>query len=150
MRPRVKFYSNKQQPTRLSAIIQQLIRFNLVGILNTLLDFSLFFLLNSMGVTYLIAQTCSYSCGIANSYFFNKYWTFRVVGITTAEVLRFAVISLTALAVSVLLVYLFHSLLHLSLLSAKTAATLITMLISFCGTKFWVFKLDVPAPAVME
>lgn len=133
------------QPTILSTTIGQLVRFNLVGILNTLVDFGIFFILNACGITYLVAQICSYSCGIINSYFFNKYWTFRATCITAAEITRFAAINLVALTMSVLLVYIFHSLLHLALLPAKIAATLLTMLIGFCGTKLWVFKVDVPS-----
>jgi putative flippase GtrA len=132
---------------KLSVIFQQMIRFNLVGVLNTLVDFSLFFLLNAMGMPYLPSQACSYSCGIANSYVFNKYWTFRVSRISAAEIARFATINLTALALSLLFVYLFHSLLHFSLAAAKIAATLLTMLVSFCGARLWVFKVaEVPSP----
>lgn len=144
MRTRDKKIANNH-PTILSTTIGQLVRFNLVGILNTLVDFIIFFILNAVGITYLIAQTCSYSCGIINSYFFNKYWTFRATGITAAEIIRFAAINLVALTVSVLLVYIFHSLLHFALLPAKIAATILTMLIGFCGTKLWVFKVDVPS-----
>lgn len=131
---------------KLSVIFRQMLRFNLVGVLNTLVDFSLFFLLNAMGMPYLPAQACSYSCGIANSYFFNKYWTFEVNSTSAAEVARFAAINLAALALSLLLVYLFHSLLHFSLLPTKIAATLLTMLVSFCGARLWVFKMETPTP----
>ncbi|WP_203978826.1 GtrA family protein [Geobacter sp. SVR] len=118
----------------------QLTRFNLVGIVNTLLDFGLFFLLSGAGMTYLLAQACSYGCGIVNSYMLNKYWTFGVTGTRVSELFRFVTVNLSALAASVLLVYLFHSPLRLPLVHAKVAATLLTMTISFCGSKFWVFR----------
>jgi putative flippase GtrA len=125
-------------------VARQVARFNLVGVLNTALDLGLFFLLTVTGMTWLAAQTCSYGCGIVNSYLFNKHWTFGLTGIRASELARFAAVNLSALAVSVLLVYLFHARLRLPLMPAKAAATLLTMLISFCGSKFWVFKQAVP------
>jgi putative flippase GtrA len=125
-------------------VARQVARFNLVGVLNTALDLGLFFLLTGIGMTYLLAQTCSYGCGIVNSYLFNKHWTFGLTGIRAAELVRFVAVNLSALAVSVLLVYLFHAPLRLPLLAAKAVATLLTMLISFCGSKFWVFKQAMP------
>lgn len=130
------------QPKALYPLLRQLARFNLVGILNTAVDFGIFFFLDRLGLPYLLAQTCSYSCGIANSYLFNKYWTFGTAGIRAGELARFAAINLAGLGASVLLVYLFHSLLLFPLFSAKTAATLLTMLMSFFGNRLWVFRAD--------
>ena len=124
-------------------IVRQLVRFNLVGVVNTVVDFALFFLSNGAGMPYMLAQTCSYGCGIVNSYICNKFWTFRVAGISAAEMIRFAAINVTALGVSVLLVYLFHSVLNLALVPAKIAATFLTMLLNFFGNRLWVFKMEV-------
>lgn len=55
-----------------------LIRFCTVGVGNTLIDFCVFFLLTAVYVPYLIAQVCSYTAGIANSYIWNRIWTFEV------------------------------------------------------------------------
>ncbi len=129
-------------PRTLLPLLKQLVRFNLVGVLNTAVDFGLFFLLDRLGMPYLLAQTCSYGSGIVNSYIFNKYWTFGVTGIRTAELLRFATVNLASLIISILLVFLFHSLLQLPLLYAKIAATLLTMMISFSGNRLWVFKSE--------
>lgn len=130
----------------LSFLMRQLVRFNLVGVLNTAVDFSLFFLLSRFSMPYLLAQICSYSCGIANSYVCNKYWTFGVTGSNPGEMVKFATLNLLALALSVLLVFLCHSLLQMRLVPAKIVATLLTMLISFFGNRLWVFKPH-PGPA---
>ena len=96
-----------------------------------------------MGVPYLLAQTCSYGCGILNSYFFNKYWTFGVAGIRTDELVKFLILNLSALVVSLLLVYSFHTSLHIPLLPAKILATALTMVISFLGSRVWVFRAGI-------
>ena len=54
-----------------------IIRFGCVGGLNTIVDFGVFILLNSLfGVNYVVSQILSYSSGTLNSYFLNKFWKF--------------------------------------------------------------------------
>ena len=53
-------------------------KFSLVGILNTLvgfLSFHLFFYL--FGWDYRFSNVLSYILGVINSFFFNKFWTFK-------------------------------------------------------------------------
>src|SRR4051794_8655811 len=54
----------------------QFIKFNIVGLFNTLLDFLIFSLLIWLGIHYFWAQCISYGAGMTNSYALNKYWTF--------------------------------------------------------------------------
>ena len=54
----------------------QFIKFGLVGVLNTLVDFLVYQLLVYLGLHYAPAQCISYTCGLLNSYFFNSRWTF--------------------------------------------------------------------------
>ncbi|MDR4162775.1 GtrA family protein, partial [Bacillus paranthracis] len=44
------------------------IKFALVGVVNTLIDFVVYALLKTIGVNYILAQWISYSVGILNSY----------------------------------------------------------------------------------
>lgn len=142
-------FKEKSVPRRplgqLPLLFRQLLRFNLVGLLNTAVDFGLFFILDRLGMPYLLAQSCSYGCGIANSYLCNKHWTFGLGGIKAMELLRFALVNLVVLGISVLLIYLFHSFLHFSLLAAKAAATMVTMLVNFSASRIWVFRRE-PTP----
>lgn len=61
----------------LRAAFIQFLKFNAVGLLNTLIDFVIFTLLNSLGMVYALAQVISYSAGTANSFILNKKVTFR-------------------------------------------------------------------------
>lgn len=124
-------------------VIRQLAKFNLVGVVNTLIDFGTFILLTTLDTPYLYAQTCSYGCGVANSYIWNKYWTFETTGLNLPEMARFIGVNLTSLAGSVLLIYLLHALLGLPLIPAKVGATLFIMVIGFIGNKLWVFRSNV-------
>lgn len=125
--------------------IRQLVRFNAVGVVNTLIDFGMFYLLTNLAMPYLYAQTCSYGCGVANSYIMNKYWTFQTAGRNMTEMVRFIAVNLISLAGSVLFIYLLHALLGLPLMPAKVGATLVIMAAGFLGNKLWVFKANAPS-----
>ena len=57
--------------------LKTLLRFMTVGVGSTLVDFGLFTLLHLLaGIPTLPANIISYSCGIVNSFVFNRRWTF--------------------------------------------------------------------------
>jgi putative flippase GtrA len=60
-----------------------LIRFGLVGVANTLIDFALFTGLTALGLALYWANLVSTSCGMAFSFFANRRFTFRQRGPTT-------------------------------------------------------------------
>lgn len=124
-------------------LFKQILKFNLVGVLNTLVDFGLFTLLYFLGNDYLAAQFVSYIGGTANSYVFNKYWTFEHRGgnpVNKKEMIRFLAINACSLGTSLLLLYLFHDILSLPVLFSKVLATGMTLILNFAGYKLWVFK----------
>ena len=95
----------------------QLIKFALVGVLNTLVDFLVYTLLvlvfgiseNNVfmiGLFTLIA----YACGVLNSFILNTRWTFRQEYKRTAkERVMFVVVNIVSWGLSYLLVWLFSS-----------------------------------------
>ena len=57
--------------------IKHMIRFSIVGVSNTIIDFLAFTMLFSvLGLGYIPSQILGYSAGILNSFVFNKKWTF--------------------------------------------------------------------------
>lgn len=61
--------SGEKRKKELKDGIVQLVKYNIVGVINTLVDFLVYQLLTYLGMKYAIAQCISYSCGILNSYF---------------------------------------------------------------------------------
>ncbi|MBU8787312.1 MULTISPECIES: GtrA family protein [Bacillus] len=117
-----------------------LLRFGTVGIGNTLIDCGVFFLLTALNVPYLIAQVCSYTAGILNSYIWNRTWTFRVKEkVCGQEIIRFLIINLAASGIIFLLLYGLQKA-GLSLVSSKVTATVGGMVINFIGNRLWVFQ----------
>jgi putative flippase GtrA len=120
--------------------IREFIRFVLVGMLNTGVDVAIFTLLIWSGAAYLAAQTVSYTCGAANSYLLNKLWTFRSCGLSYAEMVRFALVNLVSLGISLALLALFHHQAGMGLAAAKGGATVCALAANFLGNKLWVFR----------
>ena len=55
------------------------VKFQCVGVLNFLVDFGVLKLLTAvLGWPLVISNTISYTCGVINSFFFNRFWTFKM------------------------------------------------------------------------
>jgi len=122
----------------------QFIKFSLVGVLNTAVDFGIFTFLNYLfgEQYYRISQIISYSCAVFNSYYLNKSWTFQAGHrFNLIEMIKFLTINLISLGVSLFFLTLFHEKYQIEVLWSKVGATFFSVLINFIGNKFWVFKM---------
>ncbi len=120
--------------------LQRFIKFNLVGMVNTLVDVIVFTVLDALGLYFAFAQVISYSVGILNSFLLNKHWTFLHKRTSSGkEMAAFVVINLLSLAASLLLIYTLHRFLALPVLASKLVATGFTLLLNYYGYKRWVF-----------
>ncbi|WP_019913675.1 GtrA family protein [Paenibacillus sp. HW567] len=130
---------------KLNAGFIQFLKFNAVGLLNTLIDFAVFTLLHSLGMMNTPAQIISYSAGTANSFFWNKKVTFRdrdrgsKDSFDRMQLVRFIVLNLAVLGISVLLMHLLTDRFAVQVLIAKVLVTFVTVIINFFGSRKWVF-----------
>lgn len=116
-------------------------RFCTVGVSNTVIDFSVFFLFISLGVPYLLSQILSFTTGMINSFIWNRKWTFKVKNkIKMSEITRFIILNLLALTSINFLLSLLYEEMGWSLLVSKMAATSIGVIITFIGSRLWVFQ----------
>ena len=138
---------------------RQLLKFGLIGVSNTLIDFLVTSALNAIFGLYFLARTIGYVCGVTNSYFWNSRWTFREEHRRDKrEILLFLAVNLVSLGCSLLLQWVFRDLLHLgdwwmrfageswftNLLNDERFCILlafpIPLLVNFIGNKLFVFK----------
>lgn len=123
--------------------LKHITRFGCVGCLNTMLDFGVFSLLNSLfGVNYIISQILSYSSGTLNSYLFNKFWTFndtRTNKKTTKEMIQFIVVNSASLGVSLISLSILMNNSSINSLFAKIISMIFAQVVNFLGYRFWVF-----------
>ncbi|PKG21821.1 GtrA family protein [Niallia nealsonii] len=116
-------------------------KFAAVGGINTCIDFIVYTLLAVLSVNYLFAQCISYICGLLNSYFMNRTWTFkRKEKANWQEFVRFVCVNGLTLLITMFFLHLFYAENHWSLAASKFAVTIIGVFINFIGAKLFVFN----------
>jgi len=120
----------------------QLIRFGLIGIINTVLDFGLLFILKSIGLMATTANIFSTSIAFVFSFFANKKYTFRSSGTNIVrEMILFVAVTLFGLWVLQTGV-IWLVLPHLSkLLRSSEVGLLVTKLIATAVSMTWNYIL---------
>ncbi len=124
---------------------KQFIIFGVIGLLNTALDFMVYWLLISISVYYVLAQIISYAAGMLTSYILNSMITFKGIKTETkkAEAVRgarFIIWNVCMLLLSVLLLYSLKEIVLLTNVQGKIIVTIVIAAINFIGSKLWVFR----------
>lgn len=127
--------------------VKQFLLFNMVGLINTVVDFFLYSLLVWAGWHYIAAQLASYAAGMINSYTLNSWITFRKppeqrlgTSFDRGQMIRFVSLNLGVLGLSLILLYVLTEILGTNVLLAKLVVTCLTVLLNFVGSKKWVFR----------
>ncbi|MBQ4518955.1 MAG: GtrA family protein [Clostridia bacterium] len=138
-------------------------KFALVGVVNTLLDYVLFFVFFSLcGLDKNIAQILATAIAMTNSYLVNRYWTFQKTGaVKGQEIVRFVAVNILSLLTTLLFLNLFYDWLALHKLANELLSLLgiplvlegdwavmfckvlvmpFSLGVNFLGNRLWVFK----------
>lgn len=142
----------------------QVLKFNIVGLLNTAIDVGAFTLLTGLGVSVIFAQPAGYGLGLLNSYIFNKRWTFRTdIGQSQSsettgtieqhldgtdgarssgknEVTKFLLVNLITFGLNSLILWGCYDLAGMHEWLSKCIATVVTLAANYLGYSRWVFK----------
>jgi putative flippase GtrA len=127
----------------LPAWIPQVIKFSLVGILNTLLDAGIYLILTGwlgFGALPVLAKGIAYSIGMGNSFILNRFWTFSSNVKITHSAGIFILTQIAALGINTGFMALGLKFLHLPELIALGFATLVTFCWNFVINKLVVFR----------
>ncbi|MBU1292201.1 GtrA family protein [Patescibacteria group bacterium] len=134
--------------------IKQFSKFVVIGFINTALDFAILNLLMwwtgiYSGSWIILLNIVSFSIAVFNSYFWNKYWTFKDKDkIEAKEFSQFVIVTLIGLAINSSIIFGVTTLIspmfglspELWANLAKAAATGFSLIWNFAGYKFFVFK----------
>ena len=135
--------------------IRKFIKFGLIGVLNTLVDFVVFYFMNRLigdgpsvvlfGAVLVLgpylSNTVSYIVANIHSFLWNKFWTFeKRQGLSKGEVVRYICTSVGYLAVSSACLAVCINLFHLSPMVSKIPTACVTIFYNYLMNKFWVFK----------
>jgi putative flippase GtrA len=139
-------------------LIAQFSKFVVIGLMNTSIDFAVLNLLMWLTGVYLgrwiiLLNAIAFSVAVINSYFWNKYWTFRAretkeAAEVTKEFSQFIVVSLVGVVINSGIVYGITTFIppffglgeEIWANLAKVAATSLALIWNFIGYKFIVFK----------
>ncbi|WP_055106492.1 GtrA family protein [Paenibacillus ihumii] len=125
----------------------QFLKFNMVGLVNTAIDFMLFSLLLFLGAATFGAQVISYAAGTLNSYVMNKRFTFydqageqdgRSI-FRFGQFIRFAALNGAVLVLSLIMLFVLVSVAGFPPLASKAIVTAGTVCLNFVGSRQWVF-----------
>ena len=143
--------------------LKQLVRFGIVGVFNTLIDYGSFYVFLAIaGLHKSISQVFATAVAMCGSYILNKHWTFGKEGRgNAAEIAKFVVVNIASLLATIFFTHLFYDILHientinnylgrlgvryiisgdLAIMLCKVCASIIATVLNFFGNKFWVFK----------
>lgn len=123
-------------------LVKKGLKFCVTGGLNTVIDLAVTIVLNSLlHVNINLAKPIGYICGMVNSFVMNKKWTFKTKdSATKKELVKFVLVNVCMLGLSLLLINIFKSTLQIGDAFANILSTGIVMVINFLVSNFWVFK----------
>ena len=120
-----------------------IIKFSIVGVSNTLLNFVIFILLNNIGINYILASIIAYSITIINSYFWNSRLVFKYDNKNKKSILiKFIILNLIGLSINAVLMATLVGVLAIKKIVAMFIVSLLVMCINYILNKIWVFKKE--------
>jgi putative flippase GtrA len=124
--------------------LHQFIKFGMIGVINTSIDFAIYVLLTRsidfFSQYIYLANALSFSSAVIFSYFANRRWTFAVTHKPKVkEAMKFYVASGIGFVLNSTILYIGVHFLGMYDLIAKIIATIVTIFWNFLASKFWVF-----------
>ena len=117
------------------------IRFSIVGVGNTLINWTIFFILNACGVYYVIANIIAWIIATLNSYVWNSLWVFKYKkGLQINTSVKFFALNLAGMTVNTTILYLMVDKLGFSKLVGLIIASVIVVIMNYTVNKLWVFR----------
>ena len=118
----------------------EFIKFALIGVLNTLVGYGIYYLLLCLKFHYLAALLISFLFAVLNSYFWNKYWVFSSSHHFKKELPRFVIVYVATLAINIVFLPVFVELLKMDPRIAQLFFFIFLPIITFIGLKYWGFR----------
>lgn len=123
--------------------IRQFFKFAVVGVLNTLINLSVLYVLTEfLRVYYILSAVFAFLVAVTNSFIWNKLWTFKenLSYHATTKYIKFILISVAALIFNLSILYILTEFFHIYYLVSQVIAILFSLWINFFGNKLWTFR----------
>lgn len=122
-------------------IVEQFLKFGLVGVSNTVLTFVVFTILDGVGVWYVAASAIGFVVGACNGFLLNRSWTFKGHSGGSSAALRWTVVQGCGLGADLGLIYLFVSGAGLPKLVGQAFAIVLVVGATFFVNRTWTFRM---------
>lgn len=123
---------------------KSIIKFGIVGCINTGVDFFTFTLLLSIfGIDKLVCQVGGYSMGVINSFVLNKLWTFNDKKEKVNPIVQFAkfvITNIISLGISLVGLNILSNKLYINVYVSKVIVTLFLQVFNYVVYKLFIFK----------
>lgn len=117
------------------------LKFCLVGVLNTAVNYGVFAVLLACRAHYLAASSSGFLAGVITSYTINRRWTFAVQNQANwREASRYLLVNLMALAANAAVMAVSVEWFRLPARIAWGAAIGVSLNVNFFGSKCWAFR----------
>jgi putative flippase GtrA len=122
----------------------QLFKFGVVGGSGYVINLIVFALLTeALGIHHIAAAVLSFCVAVSNNFLLNRHWTFQATeGHAGFQAARFFAVSLLALGVNLVFLYLLVDVAAAPELPAQAIAVAGAMPFNFLGNKLWTFGVD--------
>ena len=121
--------------------INSFIKFCVVGVVSTLLNYATFFcVFRGLNSPYILASIIGYIAGLALGYGLNKWWTFQVKQKSFAMVIKYITVYMGSLCISLIALYALVEWCKINPLLANIFVIMITTFTNYIGVKFFAFK----------
>lgn len=123
--------------------IEEFVKYGFWGAVTTGINLGAFFILESMGLYYIIANIVSYIFAVFVNYFLNKKFVFNTDSSenkNSNQLYKFFTVRLLSLLVDNLLFYLLVSTLHFNVNISRVFLSLFIIIATFGVNKFFVFN----------
>ncbi|WP_076246533.1 GtrA family protein [Paenibacillus sp. FSL H8-0259] len=123
--------------------VLEFVKYSFWGAISTGINLLAFFLLNNLGLYYIIANILSYIFAVFVNYILNKKFVFNNQSSNNKEssqLLKFLAVRLIALLIDNILFYLLVSVLHYNVNISRIALSVLLIIATYGVNKFFVFN----------
>ena len=131
---------NEKRKRKLKDEIKQFLQFGIVGITNTLIAFSVYYILIFNDVHYLIANLLGWAIGVFNGYYWNYKYVFKNNVVWWKSLLKTYMSYGLSFFAGVILLYVIVEFMYITPVIAPVICLLVTVPLNFLLNKFWAFK----------
>ena len=123
-------------------LINQILKFGIVGVIAFLIDYILFLTLTEIiGVHYLISNIISFSVSVIFNYILSIKWVFEIKHKQTKkDFILFVILSVIGLGINELIIYIMVDKLIINKMFSKLVATAVVMVYNFITRKVFIEK----------